>query len=228
VAKLTRIALVVAAVAMVVVAWRLGVFRAAEDPRHLADELVALGVWGYVAFVVAYAVLQPFGLPGTVFVFAAPLIWRWPVAFALSMIGTMAATSVGFLFSRFVARDFIAPRVPQRFRKYDEALERRAFVTVLTLRFIFWMPPLLHAFFGISKVRFWTHFWASFVGYLVPLFLVSFFGQRVVDWMKNASPTTWVSFGAGIVVIGLAVWIRKRSADRARAIEASRNEENPA
>ena len=205
-----KIALVLSAIALVVVAWRLGVFRAAEDPRHLADRLVALGVWGWVAFVVAYAALQPFGLPGTVFVFAAPLIWPWPVAFTLSMIGTMAATSVGFLFARFVARDFIAPRIPRRFRKYDEALERRAFATVFTLRFIFWMPPLLHAFFGVSKVRFWTHFWASFVGYLVPLFLVSFFGQRVVDWAKSASPATWAAVAAGIIVIAGAVWLRRR------------------
>jgi uncharacterized membrane protein YdjX (TVP38/TMEM64 family) len=211
VAKL-KIAAVLAAILVVVLAWRLGVFHAAEDPRHLANELVALGVWGYVAFVVAYAALQPFGLPGTVFVFAAPLIWPWPVAFGLSMTGTMAATSIGFLFSRFVARDWLAPRIPQAFKKYDEALERRAFATVFTLRFIFWMPPLLHAFFGISKVRFWTHFWGSFVGYLVPLFLVSYFGERVVVWMKNASPTTWALVGLGAVAIGAIWWLRKRSA----------------
>lgn len=206
-----RVALILSAIILVVVAWRVGVFRAAQDPRHLADKLVALGVWGYVAFVVAYAALQPFGLPGTVFIFAAPLIWPWPVAFALSMAGTMAATSVGFLFSRFVARDWLTPRIPQRFRKYDEALERRAFATVFTLRFVFWMPPLLHAFFGISKVRFWTHFWASFVGYLVPLFLVSFFGERVVGWMKNATPTTWLLVALSLVVIGAIVWVRKRA-----------------
>ncbi len=56
-----------------------------------------LGPWGYVAFVAAYAALQPFGVPGTVFIMAAPLIWPWPVAFALSMAGTMAASVVGFL-----------------------------------------------------------------------------------------------------------------------------------
>ncbi len=206
-----KAALVVAVVALVAIAWRAGVFRAAEDPQKLAQRLVDLGPWGYVAFIVAYAALQPFGLPGTVFVFAAPLIWPWPTAFALSMTGTMAATSVGFAFSRFVARDFVAPRVPARFRKYDEALERRAFATVFTLRFIFWMPPLLHAFFGVSKVRFSTHFWASLLGYLAPLFVISFFGQRVVDWAKNASPTTWVAIGAAIVVVAIAVVARRRS-----------------
>jgi uncharacterized membrane protein YdjX (TVP38/TMEM64 family) len=205
-----KAALVVAAVALVAIAWRAGIFRAAEDPQKLAQRLVDLGPWGYVAFIAAYAALQPFGLPGTVFVFAAPLIWPWPTAFALSMTGTMAATSVGFAFSRFVARDFVAPRIPARFRKYDEALERRAFATVFTLRFVFWMPPLLHAFFGVSKVRFWTHFWASFLGYLVPLLVVSFFGQRVVDWARNASPTTWVAIATAIAVVAIAVVARRR------------------
>jgi uncharacterized membrane protein YdjX (TVP38/TMEM64 family) len=209
VAKL-KIALVLAVITIVVVAWRLGVFHAAEDPHRLAEKLVALGVWGYVAFIVAYTLLQPFGLPGTVFVFAAPLIWPWPTAFALSMTGTMAASSVGFMFARFVARDWISPRIPKRFRKYDEALAERAFATIFTLRFVFWMPPLLHAFFGVSKVRFWTHFWASFAGYLLPLFLVSFFGQRVVDWARNAGPTTWLAIGAAIVVIAALAWSRRR------------------
>ena len=116
---------------------------------------------------------------------------------------------VGFSFSRFVARDWIAPRIPRRFRKYDEALERRAFATVFTLRFIFWMPPLLHAFFGVSKVRFSTHFWGSLLGYLVPLFVVSYFGERVVAWMKNAPPTTWAIALAVVIAAAAIVWLRK-------------------
>jgi len=215
VAKL-RIGLIFAAILLVVAAWRLGVFRAAEDPRRLADELVALGVWGYVAFIVAYAALQPFGLPGTVFVFAAPLIWPWPVAFALSMVGTMAASVVGFSCARFDARDWVAGILPARFRRYDDALAKRAFATVVLLRFVFWMPPLLHAFFGVSKVRFWTHFWASFLGYLAPLFVVSYFGERVVEWMKNASMTTWIIVAMALVVVGGLVWLgRRRSASPA-------------
>ena len=143
------------------------------------------------------------------FIFAAPLIWPWPTAFALSMTGTMAASIVGFSFARFVARDWLATKIPARFRKYDEALANRAFATVFFLRFVFWMPPLLHAFFGVSKVRFSTHAYASAAGYVVPLLLVSYFGPQLFEMAKNAPPSVWIGLGATVLVAAI-VWWRRR------------------
>jgi uncharacterized membrane protein YdjX (TVP38/TMEM64 family) len=209
-----KVAVVVLVILGLVVAQRLGVFRQFGDPARVTETLLQLGPWGYVAFVVAYAALQPFGVPGTAFVVAASLIWPWPVAFPLSIVGTMAASVVGFSFARFVARDWVSTIIPERFRKYDEALARRAFATVFVLRLVFWMPPLLHAFFGVSKVRFSTHFWASLAGYLLPLFLISFFGQRLVDALKSAPPGVWIGLGVGVLAIALGAWaIRRRTAD---------------
>ncbi len=205
-----RIAAVLLVIALLVVAQRLGLFQQFANPAQVKEALVGLGPWGYVAFIAAYAAFQPFGVPGTVFIWAAPMIWPWPVAFALSMTGTMAASVVGFSFARFIARDWISTRIPERFRKYDEALAKRAFVTVVTLRFIFWMPPFLHAFFGVSKVRFWTHFGGSFVGYLLPLLMVSYFGEKMFTWMKDAPASVWIGVGALVLVIGGVVWWRRR------------------
>jgi uncharacterized membrane protein YdjX (TVP38/TMEM64 family) len=212
-----KIALVVMVLVGLGLAKYFGVFERLGEPARLAKSLVELGGWGYLAFVITYAVVQPFGVPGTVFVVAAPLIWPWPVAFALSMAGTMAASVVGFNFARFVARDWLSPKIPARFKKYDEALARRAFVTVFVLRLVFWMPPLLHAFFGVSKVRGWTHFWGSFVGYLLPLFLMSFFGQRLFDMMKNAPASTWVGVGVGVIaVVAVSLLIHRHVASDPR------------
>jgi uncharacterized membrane protein YdjX (TVP38/TMEM64 family) len=208
-----KVAAVLVVIAILLVAHRFGIFHQFAEPARLARTLVELGPWGYLAFVGAYAVLQPFGVPGTVFIVAAPLIWPWPVAFALSMTGTMAASVVGFSFARIVARDWIAKMIPARFRKYDDALAARGFATVFLLRLVFWMPPLLHAFFGVSKVGFWTHFWASFAGYLLPLFLVSFFGQKLFDALKNAPAGVWLGVGLGLAVMVLGAWgLRRRRA----------------
>ncbi|MDB4938377.1 MAG: putative rane protein [Labilithrix sp.] len=208
--RTTKIVVVALVIALLVVAHRLGVLEQFGDPERVRQTLVRIGPWGYVAFIVAYAVLQPFGVPGTVFIMAAPLIWPWPVAFALSMTGTMAASVIGFSFSRFVARDWISKKVPARFRKYDDALATRAFRTVFLLRLVFWMPPLLHAFFGVSKVRFSTHFWGSLAGYVLPLFLVSFFGQELFDVVRRAPIAAWIALGAALATIVTGAWLYRR------------------
>jgi uncharacterized membrane protein YdjX (TVP38/TMEM64 family) len=211
-----RIAAVVTVLVALAIAHRLGVFDQVRDPSRLTQSIAALGAWGLLAFVVAYALLQPFGVPGTVFILAAPLIWPWPVAFGASMAGTMAASVIGFSFARFIARDFVSAKIPQRFRKYERALEERAFATVFLLRLVFWMPQVLHAFLGVSKVPFWTHFWGSLAGYVVPLLLVSYFGEKFLNAMRDAPPSVWIGLGVGAALIGLGVWaVRKRRAARA-------------
>lgn len=181
-----RIVVVLAVLAGLVVAHQFGLFGQFAEPAALKQALLSLGPWGHLAFVGAYTALQPFGVPGTVFVFGAALVWAWPVAFALSMVGTMAASVVGFSFARFIARDWVSRVASPRFHRYDEALARNGFATVFVLRFVFWMPQVLHAFFGLSKVPFWTHFWASAAGYALPLFLVSYFGESLFDGLRTA------------------------------------------
>ncbi|HWO14133.1 MAG TPA: VTT domain-containing protein [Polyangiaceae bacterium] len=199
-------------------AWYFGMFARLAEPRTLAHMLVEMGAWGYLAFIVAYTLLQPFGVPGTIFVVAAPLIWPWQTAFALSMIGTMSASAVGFSFARFVARDWVSARIPARLRRYDASLERNAFQTVVVLRLILWMPPWLHSFFGVSKVRFWTHFWGSLVGYAPPLLLVSYLGGEMFDASGQMQPGTWRILAglliASLVIAALARIRQRRSAAR--------------
>ena len=210
--KLGVVALVLG---MLVAAWYFGVFAQVSEPRELADALVALGAWGYVAFIVAYTLLQPFGVPGTIFIVAAPLIWPWPTAFALSMTGTMTASVVGFSFARFVARDWVSARIPARLRKYEDVLERNALQTVVLLRLIFWMPQVLHSFFGVSKVGFWTHFWGSLIGYVPPLLLVSYLGASMFDASGRMQPAAWPVM-AGLVAASLLIAVLARAWERRR------------
>lgn len=211
-----RVSLVVLAALGMGAAYASGLLDLFAHPAALRQTLLDLGAWGYLGFLVAYALLQPFGVPGTVFVFAAPLIWPWPVAFALNMTGTMMASVVGFSFARFVARDWVSRRISPRFAAYKEAMTRRAFVTVATLRFIFWMPQPLHAFLGVSEVSFWTHFAGSVVGYALPLFLVSYYGEAFFERARELPAAAWVGIAAGLIGVSVMTWAlrRRRAAGR--------------
>lgn len=204
---------------MIVASYYAGVFADLTGPGELADRLVAMGTWGYLAFLLAYTVLQPFGVPGTVFIVAAALIWPWHTAFGLSMVGTMSASVVGFSFARFVARDWMAARIPARLRKYDKALEENAFRTVVFLRLIFWMAQVVHCFLGVSKVRFWTHFWGSLLGYIPPLLIVSYLGGELFDAGGHVHPRAWPIFG-GLFLGSLALIGILRFCDKRRRLVA--------
>ena len=208
--RTARIAAALAVLALLVAAHASGMLQRFADRQDLARTLVGLGPWGYAAFIGAYTLLQPFGVPGTVFIMAAPLIWPWPEAFALSMVGTMAASVVGFSFARFVARDWVSRYIPSRFARYETALAQRGLVTVFLLRLVFWMPPLLHAFFGVSRVRFWTHFWGSLLGYVLPLLLVSYFGPRIFDALTQLPLSTWLVLVGGAVLVALGAFRLRR------------------
>jgi uncharacterized membrane protein YdjX (TVP38/TMEM64 family) len=211
-----RAVVVLAVVGLLGAAVASGAFAHLGDPRVLARALAATGWQGQLGFVLAYALLQPFAVPGTVFVFAAPLVWAWPTAFALSMLGTMAASVVGFSCARFLARDWYAARLPQRLRRYDEMVARQPFAAVFMLRLLLWMPQVLHAFLGVSAVPFWTHFWASLLGYAPPLLAVSYLGGSLLapdgSWQPAATLqlTAWLLL---CLLVALAVqrWGLRRS-----------------
>lgn len=220
---MARLAVVVAVLLGLAAAYHFGVFAQVADPKTLATQLVALGGWGYLLFIVAYTLLQPFGVPGTIFIIAAPLIWPWKTAFALSMAGTMGASVVGFSFARFIAKDWVSARIPARFRKYNDSLERSAFRTVVVLRLLFWMPQLLHSFFGVSKVPFWTHFWGSLLGYVPPLLFVSYLGARLFDAEGNLQPDAW-PYMVALLVASLFVAVLARVSEKRRLAAARQDQ----
>lgn len=205
---LARFALVCLVLTVLAISYKTGVLARFSSLTTARQTLLSLGAWGYVVFVVAYGALQPFGIPGTIFIFVAPLIWRFPVALSLSMAGTMAASVVGFSFARFVARDWLVPKIPTRFVRYNDALEKRAFMTVVLLRLIFWMPQALHAFLGLSKVPFWTHFWGSLLGYLPILTVCTYFGPSFLDWLKGVSWRSLLVVASVVIVVSIWQWRR--------------------
>jgi uncharacterized membrane protein YdjX (TVP38/TMEM64 family) len=224
-----QLAALVVAIAVVAVCARLGVFHEFGSPFTIRQDLLELGPLGYAVFIAAFAFLQPFGLPGLAFCAAASLIWPWPIAFALSMTGAMSSTAFGFAFARFVARDYVAKILPPRFKNYDARLAENAFATVFILRIMFLFQPLLHAFFGLSKVRFSTYMIASGLAYALPVLGISYFGQRAVDYLRYAPLGHKIVLGiivVKVIILGFALlrWLRRREERRLAAQTAAATE----
>jgi hypothetical protein len=57
------------------------------------------------------------------FMLPAAMVWPIPIAFAASFTGAISAATVGFLFARYTARDWVSKRIPLRFRHLNEKFD---------------------------------------------------------------------------------------------------------
>lgn len=209
-----KVAALGAVLALLVVAWRLGVLEVFADPERMRDLLLQQGTLGYAVFVLAFAILQALGIPMMAFVVGATYVWPKPVAFALSVAGVLGSSSLGFGFARFVAREWIAARLPPRMRGVDKKVGERAFVTIFVMRLIFWGNPIVHALFGISKVRFSQYFFASLAAY-VPIIAGGVWASGyAIDFIKGRPLSEWLPWAAAVVVVAILIRVYRARAKK--------------
>lgn len=188
-------------------AWGAGWFEGLDRER-VTGLIRAAGPWGPVAFVVAFALLEPFGAPGVLFAVPASWVWPLPEAFALSWLGSVGAGGVGFFFARTIGRDWVEAHLPDRFRRFDERLATRGLVTVVVVRLVFFLAPPAHWVLGLSPVRVTPFVLGTFIGFAPGIFALVLFGEGLLRVFDAAPPPLL----AGVVatLVGLVLWRRRR------------------
>jgi uncharacterized membrane protein YdjX (TVP38/TMEM64 family) len=206
-----RIALLLAVVALGLASWQLG-WLEAVDAETLVERLRGAGPWGPVLYVGIFALIEPIGVPGIVFVIPASFVWPIWLAFLLSWVGAVGAGIVGFAFARFVAQDWVGRHLPEGLRRYDDRLAERGLATVILVRVLFFLWPPAHWVLGVSSVRFGTFVIGSAIGFLPGIAALTLAGPALVElWQSVDRPGLWIG-GALIAFV-----IIRRVAGRLRA-----------
>jgi uncharacterized membrane protein YdjX (TVP38/TMEM64 family) len=205
-----KIAVAAGAASMLAAAWALGAFEVLGDPARLRESLLRLGALGYLAFLCAFALLQPFGLPGVILIVAASLVWPPAVAIALSLAGATLASVTGFSFARYLARDWVEKRIPPRLRKYDDRLATKGFATVFVLRSFLWTNQAVSAVFGLSRVSFSTHLVASLLAYVAPVVAITLLGDAAFTIARNQPRERWLIALAVLGTAAVGIWVVRR------------------
>lgn len=191
-----------AAVAVGVAAWRTGILDLAREPARLQAALRDLGPLGMVAYLGVFALTQPLGMPGIALVLAAGLVWSPPVAVALALTGFLLSSSLSFAFARSMGRDWVAAKLPARFRVWDERIERRGLLAVIALRILFFGSQLIHLLLGVSRIRWSTYLLGSAVGYLPGVLVLVLVGPAAIEWLANRP---WSPWRLGLCALGVFV-----------------------
>lgn len=152
----------------------------------LGSFLEKAGIWAPIAYMVVYAVGVCLLLPGTLLTGLGAAIFGAYWGFLYVWVGAMLGASAAFLIGRTLGREFAASLIRDKLRKYDDAIERNGFATVLYLRLVYFPFTPMNFGMGLTKVRFWDYFFGTGLGIIVGTFIFTFFIGTLKDvWVSK-------------------------------------------
>jgi uncharacterized membrane protein YdjX (TVP38/TMEM64 family) len=158
-------------------------YLTAETLGGLLDKA---GIWAPAAFILIYAVGVCVFVPGTLITAIGAAIFGPYWGFLYVWVGAMIGASAAFVIGRGLGREFAASLVGDRLKKYDDAIERNGFETVLYLRLVYFPFTAMNFGMGLTKVRFGDYFFGTGLGIIVGTFIFTFFVGTVKEvWVSG-------------------------------------------
>jgi len=135
-----------------------------EKLTDLRAWIGGLGSWGPLVFVLIYIIAVVLALPGLAITIAGAALFGSVWGVVLVSIASTIGASIGFLISRYLARDFIVRKFSQneKFQKLDHLTKEHGAIIVAITRLVPLFPfNFLNYGFGLTGVRFRTYvFWS--------------------------------------------------------------------
>ncbi len=187
-------------------------FLTVEKMKRFLD---TSGFWAPLIFILIYTLAICLFVPGTLITALGAAIFGPYWGFVYVFAGAILGATVTFFIGRYLGRDFAASVIGNRLKKYDEAIERNGFATVLYLRLIYFPFTAMDFGMGLTRVRFWDYFWGTALGILVGTFVFTFFVGTIKevwasgDWGHLLTGKVFLSMGLFVFSLFIPKIIKK-------------------
>jgi len=178
--RLKAVGLVVFVVAAILLV-RFTPVREYLTAEALGRYLDGAGLWAPLIFILVYALGVCLFVPGTLLTGMGAAIFGPYWGFVYVWIGAMAGASAAFYIGRTLGREFAASLIGAKLQKYDDAIARNGFATVLYLRLVYFPFTPMNFGMGLTKVGFRDYFFGTGLGIIVGTFIFTFFIGTVAD-----------------------------------------------
>ena len=160
----------------------------------LGSFLEGAGLWAPVVYMMIYTVGVCLFVPGTLLTGLGAAIFGAYWGFLYVWIGAMMGAGGAFFIGRTLGRDFAASLIGDKLKKYDDAIERNGFATVLYLRLVYFPFTPMNFGMGLTKVQFWDYIAGTGLGIIVGTFIFTFFIGTLKDVWASGNWGELISF----------------------------------
>jgi uncharacterized membrane protein YdjX (TVP38/TMEM64 family) len=209
-----------------------GFFELIQKPAEVREGFRALGDWGPVLYVVSFALLEPFFVPGFAFMLPGAFVWDYPRLFLYSWLGATGAGITGFAFARYIGRDYVQRHMPERIRRYDVWLSDAGLRGVILLRLVLFILPPANWLLGLSRVRFSVGVVGTAIGFIpgmaVITYVLSILQAEMFEWLEANTRAFLIGTAILVVLFGVYRLVSVRRAGPAPSAESEPGEESDA
>lgn len=156
--------------------------------------LDSAGLWAPVVYMVIYSVGVCLFVPGTLLTGLGAAIFGPYWGFLWVWIGAMIGSAAAFVIGRTLGREFAASLIGDKLKKYDEAIERNGFATVLYLRLVYFPFTPMNFGMGLTRVKFGDYLLGTGLGIIVGTFIFTFFIGTLKDVWASGNWGELISF----------------------------------
>ncbi|ETJ47887.1 FAD-dependent oxidoreductase [Pseudoalteromonas agarivorans] len=124
-------------------------------------------------FFLLYVVVTALSLPGAaILTLAAGALFGLVEGLLVASFASTVGATLAFLVSRYLLRDTIKQRFPERLDAIDAGVEKEGGFYLFTLRLVPVFPFfLINLLMGVTAIKAWTFYWVSQIGMLAGTFL---------------------------------------------------------
>jgi uncharacterized membrane protein YdjX (TVP38/TMEM64 family) len=137
-----------------------------ETVRSFMD---SMGAWGFLAFLVIFAVGELLHVPGFVFVGAAAIAYGEVLGSAAGYVGAIGSVTASFVVVRMIGGQPLGSVQRPWMRKILARLEQHPVRTIALLRLVFFMAPAVNYALAMTSVRLKDYVIGSALGLLIPI-----------------------------------------------------------
>lgn len=199
--------------------WLLGGFDYLRDVTRLRADIAALGPLAPFVWICGQSLLEGAGVPSTVMVIAATVMWPSQEAALICVVGSTGGTLVGFWAARTVARDWVVRKLPAWALRTEDQVSRHPFVAAFLMRLFLFVAPGPAWLLGLSRARFLPALAGSALGCVPGLYLTVYYGPELVRWARSVSESTWYAAAALGIATAIGYWQWRRRTHKERLAE---------
>ncbi|MCZ8516953.1 TVP38/TMEM64 family protein [Paenibacillus filicis] len=180
-------------------------------PQGIRDWILSFGWIAPLLFIFLYTLRPLLLFPASVLSIAGGLafgVW-WGTVF--TVIGATTGAALSFFVARFLGNNAVRKKWTGSWSRLERKLRERGFIYVLLLRLIPLFPfDLISYVAGVSKIRFRSFIYGTFIGIIPGTFAYNFLGS---SFTKGSVRDILIASGVFLAALTIPILFRKRFID---------------